>query len=165
MTLISYASNSFTEPDGVGENAGTSKWSADFRHLMGQINPTTHETVMLLTVLSSCILDGRPLPPSLPRPAPYALSQRLEQLDPQILSARHVNEKGYSAFAVIQLAARCISSDLEKLLNAMEDILGTMDYSYQVLPDGESDDMDDVEGQKKSNFKIDGGNTGTLSGS
>jgi hypothetical protein len=111
-------------------NAGLTAWSADFRRLLGQINPTSHESVMLLTLLSSSILDGQPLPPYLPHPAPYALSQRLEKLDASILSVKHVNEKGYAAFAVLQLAARCIGSDMDILLDSVRKVVGTMDFSW-----------------------------------
>lgn len=151
LALISYASTTFSEPDedavdSTGEsNAGMSAWSADFRRLLGEVNPTSHETVMLLTLLSSSILDGQPLPPYLPRPAPYALSQRLEKLDAGILSVKHVNEKGYAAFAVLQLAARCIGSDLDILLNSVRKVVGTMDFSWHTVDPEKDQLLADVE--------------------
>jgi hypothetical protein len=146
LALISYTSSTFSEPDddtvhSVGEpDAGVSAWSADFRRILGQINPTSQETVMLLTLLSSSILDGQPLPPYLPRPAPYALSQRLEKLDADILSVKHVNDAGYAEFAVLQLAARCIGADLEILLDTIREIVGTMDFGWQEV-DPEKDHL------------------------
>ena len=110
MSLISYASQTYGNEN---PDEGT-EWSNAFRLLMNSINPVSHEVVMVLTILSSAIREGRPLPPYMPRPQPFSLSQRLESLDPRILSIRHINEPGYAAFAVLQLAARCITEDLEK---------------------------------------------------
>jgi hypothetical protein len=138
MAMISYASKTFSETSSNNINDGSmSQWSADFRRVMAQISPTSHETVMLLSLVSGAILDGRALPPYMPHPAPYSLSQRLEDLDPSILSVRHVNEKGYAAFAVMQLAARCVGSDLDKMIKAIREVVGTMDFSYRVNKSGD----------------------------
>src|SRR3954454_476053 len=119
MSLISYASQTYSNeaPD------ERSEWSKAFRLLMNSISPISHEIVMLLTILSSAIREGRPLPPYMPRPQPFALSQRLESLDPRILSVRHINEPGYAAFAVLQLAARCIGGDLENLTESVKELV------------------------------------------
>src|ERR1700712_3486154 len=120
MSLVSYASQTFNEEGAEG----TTQWSADFRRLMSTPRPTSHETTMVLTLLSAAIRDGQPLPPYLPKPQPYALSDRLEALDKDILSVRHVNEPGYAAFAVLQLSARCIGIDLERLIRTVKELVG-----------------------------------------
>ena len=56
--------------------------------------------------------NGNPLPPYLKQPPAYKLSQRLEELDPDILSVSHIAEPGYSAFAVMQIASSIFSDDL-----------------------------------------------------
>jgi len=59
MSLISYASQTYgNETPDEG-----SEWSNAFRLLMNSINPVSHEVVMVLTILSAAIREGRPLPP------------------------------------------------------------------------------------------------------
>ena len=60
--------------------------------------------------------NGNPLPPYLKAPKAYQLSEKLEALDPDILSVTHITEPGYSAFAVIQIASSLVSDDLGKLI-------------------------------------------------
>jgi hypothetical protein len=138
MSLISYASQTF----GSESPEERTEWSNAFRLLMTSINPISHEIVMVLTILSSAIREGRPLPPYMPQPRPFSLSQRLERLDPRILSVRHINEPGYAAFAVLQLAARCIGADLENLTESVKELVGVMDFSFRVEESEESDDTE-----------------------
>jgi hypothetical protein len=70
----------------------------------------------MLALLSSSITNGQPLPPYLKPPEAYQLSRRLEAVDRDILSIKHIAEPGYAAFAVLQISTRCIHMDLEKLL-------------------------------------------------
>jgi hypothetical protein len=49
-------------------------------------------------------------------PEPYNLSRKLEALDPDILSIRHIDEKEFAVFGVFQVASRCIIYELETLL-------------------------------------------------
>jgi hypothetical protein len=126
MALVSYASNTYTQPpvppaslhlsDYDANSVTSAQWFHDFRRLMKFVNPTSNEITSLLSLLSSSILNGTPLPPYLTLPKPYLLSQKLEAMDRDILSVRHIAEPGYAAFAVIQIATRCILSDLESLV-------------------------------------------------
>jgi hypothetical protein len=125
MSLIAFASITYQSPD----EPGKTKWSQSFRRMMLDIRPTSHEIVMLLTLLSGAMQDGRALPPYLPRPDPYALSERLEAIDSTILSVRHVNEPGYAAFAVLQLAARCCGNDIDQLIENVKALVGELDFS------------------------------------
>jgi hypothetical protein len=109
ITLIGYASATFT-------TAESNDWSNDFQRLVGSTNSTSHEITSLLSLLSASITNGQPLPPYLKTPAPYGLSAKLEALDRDILSVRHVAEPGYAAFAVMQVSSRCIVTELERLL-------------------------------------------------
>jgi len=112
MALIGYASKEFAHSD----EDSTSKWSEDFRRLMLEANITTKETTSILSLLSGSIKNGQPLPPYLKPPKPYQLSEKLETMDSDILSARHINESGYAALAVLQICSRCVVDDLDKLL-------------------------------------------------
>lgn len=112
MALIGYASQDFANNDEDSE----SKWSEDFRRLVREAHITTHEITTILSLLSSSIKNGRPLPPYLKTPKPYRLSETLLEMDSDILSVRHINESGYAALAVVQICSRCVLGDLDKLL-------------------------------------------------
>jgi hypothetical protein len=70
----------------------------------------------MLSLLSASMANGQPLPPYMTAPQPYMLSRKLETLDPDILSLRHIDEPEYAIFAVFQVASRCILFELETLL-------------------------------------------------
>jgi Aromatic acid exporter family member 2 len=129
MSLISFASQAY----GLDDDTTMTQWQHDFRRLMGTINPTSHATSMVLSLLSASIREAQPLPPYLPIPQPYGLSARLEELDGDILSLRHVNEPGYAVFAVLQLSSRCIFLDMQKLVTTVKELVGEMDFSYHVV--------------------------------
>jgi len=134
MSLIGYASMTYRQEDSPGHK----QWSEHFRQLMTQIRPTSHDIVMLLTLLSGAMRDGRPLPPYLPVPPPYALSERLEAMDSNILSVRHINEPAYASFSVMQLAARCIKVDVDNLLASVKELVGVLDFSIRIEPSSSS---------------------------
>jgi hypothetical protein len=129
MSLVSFASQAYTEVDPTGNT----KWSDDFRRLMGTVQPTSHEITMVLTLCSAAIRSGEPLPPYVPKPKPFELTTRLEELDKDILSVRHINEPGYAAFAVMQLSARCIALDVDRLLAAVRDLVGELDFTLRIV--------------------------------
>lgn len=91
-------------------------WLQDFAALLGKLDATSQDITSLLALLSSSVTRGNPLPPYLKPPPPYKLSQRLEELNPDILSISHIAEPGYSAFAVMQIASSLITYDLGKLI-------------------------------------------------
>jgi hypothetical protein len=100
---------------------------------MTSANITTHQVTSLLSLLSASIRNGQSLPPYLRPPRPYGLSSKLEEMDADILSVRHIAEPGYAAFAVIQIASRCIIADLEKLLKTVRELVGELDFSFHVV--------------------------------
>jgi len=109
--LLGYASTSF----GNEQETGGSAWMNDFNKLVGQVSTTSHDITSILSLLSSSISSGQPLPPYLKVPNPFALTRKLEALDGDILSVRHIAEPGYAAFAVMEIASRSITADLHKL--------------------------------------------------
>lgn len=60
------------------------------------------------------------------------LSKRMEELDPGILSAEHVEELGYSAHAVMQITSALIVDDLERLIGEVRELVGVVDFSFEV---------------------------------
>lgn len=134
MALVAFASQTFANPQDEDQTV----WNNDFRRLISSVNLTSHEITSLLSLLSGAITNGSPLPPYLRAPAPYRLSRRLEELDRDILSLRHVAEPGYAAFAVIQIATRCIIRDLEKLLKNVRELVGELDFSFHAVSTADS---------------------------
>ena len=59
-----------------------------------------------------------------------------------------MEEPGYSAYAVMQVASSLISDDLEKLVGSVRELVGETDFTFRV---GESDDTltgDETNGGK-----------------
>ena len=48
-------------------------------------------------------------------PEPFAFVRRVNEIDKDLLSVRHIAEPEYSAFAVLQIVARLINEDIVKL--------------------------------------------------
>lgn len=101
---------------GDGDEVSDNAWMHDFRRLVGTAKVTTHEVTSLLCLLSASITNRQPLPPYLKAPRPYSFTKRLEALDSDILSLRHIAEPGFAAFAVLQISTRCIVGDVDRLL-------------------------------------------------
>ncbi|CAI6341072.1 unnamed protein product [Periconia digitata] len=133
--LLGYASATFTDPSltGVDNDPSTITWFHDFRRIILSSNITSHEITSLLSLLSSSITNGQSLPPYLTPPRRFQLTQRLEALDRDILSLKHIAEPGYAAFAVLQIGTRCVGMDVEKLLKAVKKLVGELDFSFHVV--------------------------------
>lgn len=91
-------------------------WSNDFRRLVTDSHHTSNQITSVLSLLSSCLSNGQALPPYLELPQPYAFVRRIEAIDKNILSVRHIVEPEYSAFAVLQICGGCVTADIEKLV-------------------------------------------------
>ncbi|TID19071.1 MFS transporter [Venturia nashicola] len=129
ISLVGYASAKFS--DGTVEEE--SVWASDFRKMLTSVRATSHEITGLLSLLSASIANGQPLPPYLKTPQPYQLSAKLEEIDHDILSVRHIAEPGYAAFAVIQISSRCIIAELDVLLRNVKEIFGELDFSFHIV--------------------------------
>lgn len=121
--LIAYSSAAFSHPAFShpkyihgADDPSQVEWFQAFRRVVGEARLTSHEITSTLALLSSSITNGQPLPPYLVAPQAYRLSKRMEAIDQDILSLKHIAEPGYAAFAVLQISTSCITMDLEKLL-------------------------------------------------
>ncbi|KAF2762797.1 hypothetical protein EJ05DRAFT_534275 [Pseudovirgaria hyperparasitica] len=138
-SLISFASRTYSAPSPSSSSPDNStEWVSDFRRLTASIRPTSHAITSTLSLLSASVTNGLPLPPYMTVPHPYALAKQLEELDRDILSVRHVAEPGYAAFAVIQISARCLVEDLERLLRGVRELVGELDFSFHVVSTGDA---------------------------
>ncbi|KAK4547039.1 hypothetical protein LTR36_001260 [Oleoguttula mirabilis] len=127
MALMAYASTTFSIHTRDGE---VSQWSKDFRKLLTSVNTTSHQVTSLLSLLSSSMTNGQPLPPYLEMPKPFQFLKKLESIDPDLLSIRHIAEPEYSAFAVVSICAQAVHNDVEKLTNHVKALVGELDFTF-----------------------------------
>ena len=104
----------------------------------------------MLSLLSAAVTNGQPLPPYLTPPSSYKLSEKMEKVDPGILSVRHITEPAYSAFAVTQVASTLIGHDLEQLIAEVKSLVGEMDFSFHVITTDEGGSSESVLGKKEA---------------
>ena len=69
---------------------------------------------------------------------------KLEKLDKGILDSRHVEEPGYSAYAVMQVASSLVTDDMKRLVEDVKSLVGEVDFSFKVVS-SESSSETDVE--------------------
>ncbi|KAK9371781.1 uncharacterized protein V1513DRAFT_454570 [Lipomyces chichibuensis] len=130
MSLMSYATTTFST------NQRTEKeheWMQDFARVMNSVNITSNQITSLLTLISSSVITGTPLPAYLQAPPPPELNDKLRALDPDVLSVNHIIEPCYAAFAVSQVASKLISDDLEWLLKNVKRLVGEVDFSFHII--------------------------------
>ncbi|KAF9894765.1 hypothetical protein FE257_006655 [Aspergillus nanangensis] len=131
LSLLGYASDTLLQ---LGdEDESNSAWLHDFRRLVSSARITTHEITSVLCLLSASITNRQPLPPYLKTPRPYSFSKRLEALDKDILSLRHVAEPGFATFAVLQISTRCIVGDVDRLMRDVKVLVGELDFSFHAV--------------------------------
>ena len=139
--MIAYVTETFRKAPVNNPNLDdTETWLRDFRHLVASLQITSESVTSLLSMASSAISTGRPLPPYLKTEKPFHLGEVLESLDTDILSIRHVTEPGYAAFAVMQVATTMINEDLAGLLAETKKLVGEVDFNVNVVR------MEDLEG-------------------
>jgi hypothetical protein len=106
-------------------------WFDDLSRLLDGVAPTSHQITSTLSLLSASVSQGSALPPYMQLPEPFQLSKRLEKLDKGILDSRHVQEPGYSAYAVLQVASTLIRDDIEKLVENVKDLVGEVYFNFE----------------------------------
>ncbi|KAI9667372.1 MAG: hypothetical protein M1821_000187 [Bathelium mastoideum] len=127
--LLSYSTRTFHDI----KKSDDTKWMQDFRELLRTSSVTSNEITSLLSLLSLSITTGQPLPPYMKTPTPFALGRKLESMDRDILSLRHLAEPGYAAFAMMQITTHSIITDIEKLLDLVRKLIGEMDFSFHII--------------------------------
>lgn len=143
--LIGYASITFSTQDRADE---ISQWSNDFRKLIAFTGTTSHQITSLLSLLSSSISNGQPLPPYLEMPPPFQLVKHLESIDTDVLCIRHIAEVEYSAFAVLQICAQAVNQDVELLTIHVRNLVGVVDFSFHAVRSSETSSESSMRGIK-----------------
>lgn len=78
-------------------------------------------------------------------PEPYRLNRRINEIDPDILNVKHVEELGYSTHAVMQISTALVADDLERLVGEVRELVGELDFGFRV---GDSVGEESSEGIK-----------------
>ncbi|KAI7090836.1 hypothetical protein KC356_g1142 [Hortaea werneckii] len=144
MVLISLASSAFNDLQQLDDRDHGSEWLANFRRLVNDAHVTSEAITTLLALMSASVSNSSALPPYLRVPEPYQLTRRLDEMDADILSVRHIAEPGYSSFAVIQIGTKCMLDDLRKILAGVKELVGELDFSYHVVSTADSAREDSV---------------------
>ncbi|EMC94785.1 hypothetical protein BAUCODRAFT_124379 [Baudoinia panamericana UAMH 10762] len=140
LALINYASTEFSLHNSHHKDgAAPSQWSTDFRKLLAATNTTSHQITSVLSLLSSALTNGQPLPPYLQMPESYKLVKHLDNINPDLLSVRHIAEPEYSAFAVLQVCAQAINDDFDQLARHVKALVGTIDFTFHSKEQSDAD--------------------------
>lgn len=141
---MAYATETWTthEEQPFPDNESRRAWLTDLTSLVDIVNPTSHQIISVLSLLAASVRDGTPLPPYMAIPQPYNLNQRLEALDKGILDARHMQDLGYSTYAVLQVASGMLVDDLAKMMDDVRDLVGETDFSFRVPMSDASSSVD-----------------------
>ncbi|TKA21907.1 hypothetical protein B0A50_08604 [Salinomyces thailandicus] len=145
MVLVSLASSAFEDLQRRNDREHDSEWLVTFRRLIKDANVTSEAITTLLTLMSASLSTGSALPPYLRVPEPYRLASRLDELDKDILSVRHIAEPGYSSFAVMQIGTKCMLDDLRKILAGVKELVGELDFSYHTVSTADDSRNDSEE--------------------
>jgi hypothetical protein len=153
LSLMSYATNTWSKDEGIlypnTHPERRREWLDTLSKLIDTINPTSHAVTSTLSLLSASVTQGSALPPYMQIPEAYDLSRRLEALDKGILDARHIEEPGYSAYAVLQVCSSLLTDDLARLVDHVKDLVGETDFSFNVSMSDSSVDSTASEGSGK----------------
>jgi len=133
LSLMAYSSRIWNDDDTDPENSARTQWAEALNKLLESVGPTSHNITSILSLLSASVTQGTALPPYLQLPQPYQLSRRLEELDKGILGTQHVEEPGYAAYAVMQVASSLLVDDLKRLVESVKDLVGEVDFSFKVI--------------------------------
>ncbi|KAK6584933.1 hypothetical protein PZA11_003157 [Diplocarpon coronariae] len=136
LSLMSYATQSWSQDHGSPypntRPETRREWLHDLSALVDSVGPTSHSITSVLSMLSASVTQGTALPPYIQLPEHYNLSRRLERLDKGILDVRHVEEPGYSAYAVLQVCSSLVTDDLRRLVGDVKELVGETDFSFRV---------------------------------
>ena len=128
MSLMAYSSMAFTAEEG-----DESEWLRDFRSFTGDLQLTSHEMTSILCLVSASVTNAQPLPPYLSIPRPFALAERMEAVDPNILSVKHIEEPCYASFAVLEVASSLIVEEVGATVRKVQELVGEVDFSFHVV--------------------------------
>jgi hypothetical protein len=93
---------------------------------------TEEKITSILFQLSAAVATGRALSPGLEGPKPYQLSSKLRELDPDVLHIKHMEDVGYSAYAVMEIISSMIIFKISVLVRTLEKLVGVVNFDFIV---------------------------------
>lgn len=157
LSLMTYATETWSKSFPNSRASTRRAWLNDLSKLLDGLAPTSHGVTSTLSLLSGSVIQGTALPPYIQLPGSQSLNRMLEGLDSGILDSKHVEEPGYSAFAVLQVASALVRDDLDRLVSLVKDLVGEVDFSFRLpeseetLIEGEHASSRGIEGEKNEN--------------
>lgn len=133
LSLMSYATETWSKNFPNSRASTQRTWLNNLSKLLDGIAPTSHRLTSTLCLVSASVIQGTALPPYIQLPELHALDKILEGLDSGILDSKHVEEPGYSAYAVLQVASNLLRDDLDHLVCLVRDLVGEVDFSFKVV--------------------------------
>jgi hypothetical protein len=127
LTVISYASEALTAARLEGSS---SRWLSEFSESRSESTHKTQETTTLLFLLSASLTNKKPLPPYLKPPSRFHLFDQIIGTDPSILGLNNINEPGFRAFAVIEMAHMCLVDSTGTILKHVRELVGEINFSF-----------------------------------
>ena len=109
----------------------------------------SHELVTLLSLLSASLKNKQPLPPFLAAPGYFNMFDQAVGTDPNILGLDNINEPGFRAFAVIEVAHVCMVDSVNSIVKQVRDLVGELDFSYKVVETSARTSSNDGGGRKE----------------
>lgn len=141
LALITYSSKAFiTLPEDGDQEAieEERRWLDDFRRSVTNAQVTSHHITTNLCLLSSAIRSGQPLPPYLVSPRPFAVGDKITELDPSLFGPERFAHPCYTAFAVGEVASAFITAELARLTKLTKELVGEVDFSFHAVSTSDS---------------------------
>jgi hypothetical protein len=130
LTIISYSSESFRI---ARLNPHSSKWLSEFANSRSDSDHISHKITSLLALLSASVLNGHALPPYLKAPNDFRFtSDGFVEAENHVLDLKNVNETGFRAIAVIEVAQRSLVDSINKIADHVKELVGEVDFSYRM---------------------------------
>ncbi len=131
LTIIAYASEAFTA---AHSDPDTSTWLSTFANSRYRTDHKSHTVTSLLTLLSASIRNGQPLPPYIKTPKHFGLANASTVSDDtHVLGLHNLDESGFRAVAVIEVAHECLIDSVEVVVSLVRSLVGELDFSYDDL--------------------------------
>ncbi|KIV99451.1 hypothetical protein, variant 1 [Verruconis gallopava] len=133
LTVIAYCSEAFSKA-----HASSSTWLSTFAASRDRSRHKSHKAASLLTLLAASVAENQALPPYLTVPKAVHLSaaRQVEARDDgaadDILDVTNLDEPGFRALGVIEVASARTIDGMNELAQIVKDLVGEVDFSFQI---------------------------------
>jgi hypothetical protein len=129
LTIIAYASEAFNN---ARSDVSSATWVTQFARSRSKNNHRSQEVTTLLSLLSAALRNKQPLPPYIKCPSQFDLSEQIQESDANIMALSNINEPGFRAFAVIEVAHVCLVDSISVIVKNVRELVGEVNFSYQI---------------------------------